>query len=254
MNTIHDGRMGSEAAQTRAALNRERRARVLLGRTKDALEVVLGVGCIGFCRVLGTRKLRANAHFKAHFGWPPDALLERGDLEARVHAEDRAALAGAITAALSQATPFELTVRALWPCGTTQYIALRGRCTLADDHEQPSPRKRPPNELVLVASNVTAEHRALLDAQAAPRRERELHARAAAANRANLELLSQASHVLRSPLNAMLGWNRILAIKRSTDPEITAITARVEHSAKAQLRIVNDLLDVGRMGVGKFKI
>ena len=104
------------------------------------------------------------------------ALLERGDLEARVHAEDRAALAGAITAALSQATPFELTVRALWPCGTTQYIALRGRCTLADDHEQPSPRKRPPpNELVLVASNVTAEHRALLDAQAATQRERELH-------------------------------------------------------------------------------
>jgi CheY-like chemotaxis protein/anti-sigma regulatory factor (Ser/Thr protein kinase) len=55
-------------------------------------------------------------------------------------------------------------------------------------------------------------------------------------------------------LNAMLGWNRILAIKRGEDPEIKAITTRVEHGAKAQLRIVNDLLDLGRIGTGKFTI
>lgn len=98
----------------------------------------MGAGCVGFCRILATRRrLTANAHFKAHFGWPPDALLERGDLEARVHAQDRAALADAITAALAEGTPLDLTVRAVWPCGTSQYIALqrtlracgpRGRC------------------------------------------------------------------------------------------------------------------------------
>jgi signal transduction histidine kinase/ActR/RegA family two-component response regulator len=239
----------------RVALNRERRARVVLGRANDVLELVLGAGCVGFCRVLpAPRRLSANAHFKAHFGWPPDALLERGDLDGRVHEEDRAALAGAMAAALAQGTPLDLTVRAVWPCGAIQYIALRGGCSLADHHDDTRARQHSASELVLVATNVTAEHVAMQEFRALALRESELRASAAAVNHANLELLSRVSHELRSPLNAMLGWNRLLAIKRGTDPEIKTITARVEHSAKVQLRIVNDLLDIARMGVGKFKI
>jgi len=158
MNTIHDDRMGSEVAHLRAALNRERRARAVLGRAKDALEVILGAGGVGFCRILGTRRrISANAHFKAHFGWPPDVLIERDDLQDRVHAEDRAALAQALSAALSQGTPLDLRVRAVWPCGTTQHIALRGRCALADVPAGATHRDRRAHELVLVASNVTAE-------------------------------------------------------------------------------------------------
>jgi signal transduction histidine kinase/ActR/RegA family two-component response regulator len=252
MNTIRDDRMGSEAMHLRAALQRERRARAVLGRAKDALEVILGAGCVGFCRIPATRRrLHANAHFKAHFGWPPDALLERADLDARVHAEDRAALAQAITAALAQGAPLDLTVRSVWPCGTTQYIALRGGCALADTDEAAGERKRVAHELVLVASNVTPEHEAMQEFKAFALRESELAARAAAAN---LELLSRISHELRAPLNSMLGWNRILAIKRGDDSEIKAIATRVEHSARAQLRILNDVLDLGLMGAGKFRI
>lgn len=239
----------------RLALARERRARTLLGRAKDALEVILGAGCVGFCRIHATRrKLKANAHFKAHFGWPPDEVLDRSTLEARVHEEDRATFAESITAALDSGAPLDLTVRAVWPCGTLQYVALRGRCAFADSHESAVLHRRPTRELVLVANNVTAEHQALREAQVAVERERAVRASEASANRANLELLSLVSHELRSPLNAMLGWNRILALKRGDDPEIKAITARVEHGARAQLRIVNDVLDVGRMGAGKFKI
>ncbi len=62
------------------------------------------------------------------------------------------------------------------------------------------------------------------------------------------------SHELRSPLNAILGWNRILALKCGSDPEVAAITPRVEQSAKAQLKMVNDLLDLGRMNSGKLKV
>jgi len=253
MNTIHDDRMGSEAARMRAALNRERRARMLLGRAKDGLEVILGAGCVGFCRILAARRrLIANVHFRAQFGWPPDAVLERGDLDARVHEEDRAGLAGAIDAALAQGTPLNLTVRAVWPCGKTQYIALRGRSALADDPTDV--RRRSADEFVLVATNVTPEHQAMQEARAAARQESELRASALALSRANLQLLADVSHALRSPLNSMLGWNRILALKRATDPEIKAITERVTDGARAQLRIVNDLLDLGRMGVGEFKI
>src|SRR6202035_1818276 len=124
MSTIHDEHTSSETRRLRTTLHRERRARAVLARAKDALEVVLGAGGIGFCRLVSHRHaLSANAHFKAHFGWPPDALLHRQDIEARVHAEDRATLARALTAALAQGVPIDLTVRAVWPCGTIQFIA-----------------------------------------------------------------------------------------------------------------------------------
>ena len=247
--------MGSEVTRLAAQLKRERRVRARLGRAKDALEMILGTGCVGFCKIQATRtRLSANTHFKAHFGWPPDALLERGDLQARVHEEDRAVLAQAITAALEQGTPLELTVRAVWPCGTTQFVALRGRCALADQDADGAARARSSHELVLVASNVSAEHLALQQFKALALREGALATHAASANRVNLELLARISHELRSPLNSMLGWNRILAIKRGDDPQIKDMTARVEHGAKVQLRILNEVLDLAHMGVGKFRI
>jgi signal transduction histidine kinase len=84
--------------------------------------------------------------------------------------------------------------------------------------------------------------------------ERRARAIATDANRAKDEFLSVVSHELRSPLNAILGWNRILAIKRAHDAEVGAITSRIEQSARAQLKMVNDLLDFGRIGTGKLRV
>lgn len=255
MSTIHGDHMGSETARLRTALHRERRARAMLARAKDALEVVLAAGCVGFCRIpANRRRVAANVHFKAHFGWPPDALLQRTDIEARVHVEDRAAFERALNAALADGTPLDVTVRAVWPCGAVQFIALRGRCVASEAASATAAARAAGNELVLVASNVTAEHRMMQQFQAVAQRESELRASATANQRASLDLLSRVSHELRSPLNAMLGWNRILAMKRGSDPEVQAITARVAQGGRSQLGIVNDLLDLGRMGVGKFAI
>ena len=85
-------------------------------------------------------------------------------------------------------------------------------------------------------------------------RERRLRRARRRTNRAKDEFLSLVSHELRSPLNAILGWNRILAVKRGDDAEVAAVTPRIERSAKAQLKLVNDLLDLGRIGTGKLRI
>lgn len=84
--------------------------------------------------------------------------------------------------------------------------------------------------------------------------ERHARERAESANRAKDEFLSVVSHELRSPLNAILGWNRILSIKRAQDTEVVSITPRIEQSARAQLKMVNDLLDFGRIGTGKLRL
>jgi signal transduction histidine kinase len=73
-------------------------------------------------------------------------------------------------------------------------------------------------------------------------------------NRAKDEFLATMSHELRTPLNAILGWASILT-EDASDP------ARVEHglsvigrNARAQSRLVNDLLDVSRIISGKLTL
>ena len=58
------------------------------------------------------------------------------------------------------------------------------------------------------------------------------------------ERLATVAHDLRSPLNAMLGWARILSIKYGADPDIAAIAERIERSGRSQLKILEELTEL----------
>ena len=62
------------------------------------------------------------------------------------------------------------------------------------------------------------------------------------------------SHELRSPLNAILGYARILRSGRPDKELIEKAVAVIERNAKAQLQIVEDLLDSARIITGKLRI
>jgi CheY-like chemotaxis protein/anti-sigma regulatory factor (Ser/Thr protein kinase) len=62
------------------------------------------------------------------------------------------------------------------------------------------------------------------------------------------------SHELRSPLNAILGYTRMLRSGPVERDSINNLTAVVERSAKAQLQIIEDLLDSARIITGKLRI
>jgi signal transduction histidine kinase len=221
-----------------------------LARRNDELEVIIAAARLGFCVFEGeTRPLRANSQFKAEFGWAPDAAIDWQQLEERVAAGSRPALAEAVRAALASSVDFHLVLQAIWPDGAAQWVALHGR-TVNDGAGQRS--------LILTSRNVSSEKKAAAGAAveqaAALDNERRLRSQAEAANRGKDQFLSVFSHELRSPLNAILGWNRILALKRPDDSEVASITARIEHSARAQLKMVNDLLDLARIETGKLRI
>jgi PAS domain S-box-containing protein len=74
------------------------------------------------------------------------------------------------------------------------------------------------------------------------------------ATRAKDEFLAVVSHELRSPLNAILGWNRLLRSQRGDDPQIAKVAETVELSGKAQLKLIEDLLDTSRIITGKMKL
>jgi signal transduction histidine kinase/ActR/RegA family two-component response regulator len=222
-----------------------------LARRKDELETVLAAGRIGYCRLrAGGPAPEANSQFKAEWGWPPDEALTWSAVESRVDAADRERFAHAVRQALAGTSPLDITVRVRQGEGETRWLALRG-CTVRSGEDTD------PADLVFTSRNVS--HQQPSDAcpdESARLLERERRSREAAeaANRAKDEFLSVISHELRSPLNAILGWNRILAMKCGSDPEVAAITPRVEQSAKAQLKMVNDLLDLGRVSTGKLKV
>jgi PAS domain S-box-containing protein len=74
------------------------------------------------------------------------------------------------------------------------------------------------------------------------------------ANRMKDEFLAVVSHELRSPLTAILGYTHMLRSGPADRETINHATAVVERSAKAQLQIIEDLLDSARIITGKLRI
>jgi signal transduction histidine kinase/ActR/RegA family two-component response regulator len=88
---------------------------------------------------------------------------------------------------------------------------------------------------------------ALLERERAARREAEL------ANRAKDEFLATVSHELRTPLGGILGW-ATLARRKAPPPEVDRALATIERHARSQMRIIEDMLDVGRIVGGKLHL
>jgi signal transduction histidine kinase len=68
------------------------------------------------------------------------------------------------------------------------------------------------------------------------------------------EFLATLSHELRTPLNAMLGWIQLLRMNADDPATRTRAIAVLERSARAQVQIVADLLDVSQVITGKMQL
>jgi PAS domain S-box-containing protein len=84
--------------------------------------------------------------------------------------------------------------------------------------------------------------------------EKELRHEAEVASRAKDEFIAVVSHELRSPLNAMLGWTRILQ-NTPTDPQTTEHALDViVRNARSQSKLIEDLLDSSRISRGELRL
>ena len=78
----------------------------------------------------------------------------------------------------------------------------------------------------------------------------QLYREAQEANRLKDEFLSTLSHELRTPLNAIYGWARILE-SRNLDASTAHAVAVIQRNAEAQIRLIEEVLDVSRIITGK---
>jgi signal transduction histidine kinase len=85
--------------------------------------------------------------------------------------------------------------------------------------------------------------------------ERAARAQAEASNRIKDEFLATLSHELRNPINAILGWARMLAGEQQSDKEFHDHAVEViARNARMQAQIIEDMMDVSRIIAGKFEL
>jgi PAS domain S-box-containing protein len=77
---------------------------------------------------------------------------------------------------------------------------------------------------------------------------------AEAANRIKDEFLAVLSHELRSPLNPILGWTKLLRSKQLDSTKTEQALETIERNARLQAQLIEDLLDVSRILQGKMTL
>ena len=86
--------------------------------------------------------------------------------------------------------------------------------------------------------------------------ELERHARneAQSASRAKDEFLTTISHELRTPLNAVVGWVSMLRSGAVREERRAHALETIERNARLQVQLIEDLLDVSRLSMGKTRL
>jgi PAS domain S-box-containing protein len=113
-------------------------------------------------------------------------------------------------------------------------------------------------QLVSVLSlvlDVTARKQAEEERAALLTRERDLRKHAEEADRLKDEFLATLSHELRTPLTSILGWSTLIRTGELDRAEnLDRALEIIERNARAQARLIDDLLDVSRIITGNLQL
>lgn len=120
---------------------------------------------------------------------------------------------------------------------------------LLEEIEQERERLRSQNEHLLQRcielETERQRYQELFEFEQAKRRQAE------AQNRAKDEFLAIVSHELRTPLTPIIAWSGLLSHRQMDSATVTKALETIERNAKMQAKLIDDLLDLSRMNVGK---
>jgi PAS domain S-box-containing protein len=182
--------------------------------------------------------------------WDPDERTTLAQYVTRIHPDDRERIAVEIGRAHDPAGngSYDVEHRVIAGDGTTRWIRVRSQTYF--DRTGPSQR---PVRTVGALIDITEQKQTEQKREWLLQREQELRSAAEAANRMKDEFLLTLSHELRTPLTSILGWTSMLR-KRSFDPETNHALEAIERNAKAQQKLIEDILDVSRIVSSSFRL
>ncbi len=108
--------------------------------------------------------------------------------------------------------------------------------------------------IVVSFSDITSRKQAEVERINLLEREKAARTQAEAANRIKDEFLAVLSHELRSPLNPILGWSKLLQSRKFDEATTARALEIIERNAKLQIQLIEDLLDVSRILRGKLSL
>jgi len=163
-----------------------------------------------------------------------------------IHPDDSSRTQQLTEQVLEQGGSFHTEFRIRHVDGSIRWLSSQG--TVLQDANQKPVRMIGVNFDITERKQAEAEREHLL---ASERRARET---AETANRIKDEFLAVLSHELRSPLNPILGWSKLLQ-NGDLNPQMTARALEtIERNARLQTQLIDDLLDVSRILRGKMAL
>lgn len=111
---------------------------------------------------------------------------------------------------------------------------------------EPSARK-----VAIVFKDISDRKRIEQEREQLLQREQAARSAAETANRIKDEFLAVLSHELRSPLNPILGWSKLLQHRKLDAAKTKTALATIERNAQLQSQLIEDLLDISRILRGK---
>jgi PAS domain S-box-containing protein len=240
------------------ALERERELRTEMRRSEERLRRYFELGVIGMAVTSPTKGcLEVNDQLCKMLAYSRDELLGMNWAE-MTHPDDLAddvrqfnrVLAGEIEG-------YDLDKRWVRKDGLVIDTTISVKCARRDDGSidyfvalvQDVTEKK-----VAQAALKEIERRAEDDRKELLESERKARATAEQSSRLKDEFLAGLSHELRTPINAVLMWIHLLRHKRLEAERFEFALDSMERGVRAQVRLIDDLLDLSRITSGKLRL
>lgn len=214
---------------------------------RERLDLVLDASQLGlwYCD-LPFSKLQWNSKCKEHFGLSPDTEVTIELFYNTLHPDDREPTRIAIEQSITNRTEFDTDYRTIGQDGKMRWVRAIGRAF----YDQNGIGRRFDG----ITIDITERKKAESEKEELLQRERFAREQAETANRIKDEFLAVLSHELRSPLNPILGWAKLLRSRTFSRAATDRALETIERNAKLQTQLIEDLLDVSRILRGKLTL
>ncbi len=180
------------------------------------------------------------------FELPPRDLFTQQSFLNIVHPEDFQRVEAALSEAQATGSEFDVEFRVVYAGGDVHWIAARGKSFLDEEGN--------PKNMSGAARKITEKKIASEELSKIYALEKKARDEAEEANRAKDFFLAVVSHELRSPLNSILGWAKILLTKKVDEATKINALQTIEKSARSQAKLIEDLIDSSRVASGKLRL
>lgn len=231
-------------------ITERKQAEIAVRESEERLRLALRAANQGLYDLnVQTGEAIVSPEYAQMLGYKPDEFQEtNARWRDRLHPDDVAAVYQVYEDYIAgRLDEYRVEFRQQTRSGEWKWILSVGKivCWTSDDR---------PLRMLGTHTDITDRKQAEVEREQFLRREQAARQQAESANRIKDEFLAVLSHELRSPLNPILGWSKLLQTGRLDDDATKQALVVIERNAKLQSELIEDLLDISRILRGKLRL